>query len=409
MNRPVSFINSLLRLVNRYARFLTSSGLRAVDLNPDHLLEDAARRAALDDFGDTDFMEPLRVLLDAYENEAELTLIGRIAMREDALQSLLTRLWIQDERNRHPKISDAGIRAPVFITGLPRTGTTFLHNLLAEDPGFRAPLGWEVMYPRPLPGTRADRPDPRIARAQRRMEQLYWLSPEFRVIHPLDASSPQECIAITGSAFASDVYPTMCHVPGYQYWLDRADLVPSFRYHRRFLQQLQGGQQGLRWLLKAPAHLFALDAIVNVYPDARFIFTHRDPLEVLPSLANLTLVLRGAFSDRHRPAEIGRELIGHWAQGMRRARESIGRLPDRPQRCMDITYEQLTGHPLDTVRRIYRHFDMELGDEAQNRMRTYLDQRPKDRFGRHRYSLEQFAFDAKDIERAFDGLHRYCD
>ncbi len=400
--------HSVIRTVNRGGGFLRNSHMRAVDFDIDRLLQDAVDRAGADDFGATDFMEPLRVLLDTYEQEADLTLIGRIAMREDALQSLVTRLQIHADRRQYPELADADIRAPVFIMGLPRSGTTFLHNLLSQDPAFRAPAGWEVMYPSPPPGQRAGN-DPRIRRAQRRMQQLYWLAPEFRVIHPLEALEPQECIAITASAFASDVYPTMCDIPSYQHWLDHANLVPSYRYHRMFLQQLQAGEHGLRWLLKAPAHLFALDALFEVYPDARIVFTHRDPVQVLPSLSNLTLVLRSAFSDRHDPAAIGREISGHWAEGIRRAQAVLRAAPDRAAACTEVDYDELVADPLGMVARLYRHFGRELSDAALDRMRRYLRERPKDRFGRHRYSLEQFDLDIGEIRRDYCGLDRYCD
>ncbi|MFQ6006376.1 MAG: sulfotransferase [Woeseia sp.] len=408
MNEVAPLGNLMIRAVNRCGKVLATSRMGAVNFDLVRLLDDATRRSGFDDFGTTDFLLPLSVLLDAYTHESELTLTGRIAMREDILQSLMTRLHIHSDRTRYSGIAEAGIDAPIFITGLPRSGTTFLHNLLAEDAGFRTPAGWEVMYPSPPPGARANGSDPRIARAQRRMQQLYWLAPGFRVIHPLNAELPQECIAIASSAFVSDAYPTMCHVPSYQSWLDQADLTPSYEYHRRFLQHLQGGQRNLRWLLKAPAHLFGLRSILEVYPDARIIFMHRDPLEVLPSLANLTLVLRAAFSDRHEPEEIGRELISHWAQGMRRARELVLQLPDRQTRCMEISYQDLTGQPVDTIARLYRHFGLELDKETLSRMRKYLVDRPKDQFGKHRYSLAQFGLDAGEIERAFEGMHNYC-
>lgn len=408
MNEVARLGNFLIRVVNRCGKSFTTSKMGAVDFDLARLLNDAMRRARLYDFGTTDFLQPLSVLLEAYKKEAELTLTGRIAMREDILQSLVTRLHIHADRKRHPEITEAGIEAPLFVTGLPRSGTTFLHNLLAEDPGFRAPAGWEVMYPSPSPGVNTNGSDPRIARAQRRMEQLYWLAPGFRVIHPLDASLPQECIAIASSAFVSDAYPTMCRIPSYQSWLDRAELTPSYEYHRRFLQHLQGGLRNLRWLLKAPAHLFGLRSILEVYPDARIIFMRRNPLEVLPSLANLTLVLRAAFSDRHEPEEIGRQLIWHWAEGMRRAREFILQLPDHQTRCMEISYQDLTAQPLDTVAQLYRHFGFDLGKEALGKMRKYLRQRPKDQYGKHRYSLAQFGIDAGEIERAFAGMPSYC-
>ena len=399
---------SLIHMVNRGGGFLSNSRLRAVDFDIDRLMQDAVARAGSDDFGSPDFIEPLRTLLDAYQREADLTLIGRIAMREDALQSLVTRLQLHADRRRYPELAGAEVRAPVFIMGLPRSGTTFLHNLLSQDPAFRAPAGWEVMYPSPPPGQQTAG-DPRIGRAQRRMQQLYWLAPEFRVIHPLDALEPQECIAITASAFASDVYPTMCDVPSYQHWLDHADLVPSYRYHRMFLQQLQAGQAGLRWLLKAPAHLFSLDALFEVYPDARIVFTHRDPLQVLPSLSSLTLVLRGAFSDRHDPAAIGREISAHWAEGIRRARHSMRVVPERAAACLEVDYDDLVADPLDVVERLYHHIGMEPGDGVLSRMQRYLQARPKDRFGKHRYSLQQFELDAEQIRRDYQGLDRYID
>lgn len=408
MNNVVRFGNWLIRAANRCGRSLATSSMRVVDFDLGRLLNDATRRIGADDFGTMEFLQPLGLLLDAYINEAELTFIGRVAMRENILQSLMTRLIIQADRKRYPEIVDAEIKAPLFITGIPRSGTTFLHNLLAADPAFRAPAGWEVMYPSPSPGAHPAASDARIARAQRRMEQLYWLAPEFQVIHPLDAASPQECIAITSSAFVSDAYPTMCHIPSYQRWLDSAELLASYQHHRYFLQQLQGGQDGLRWLLKAPAHLFGLCTLLDVYPDARIVFTHRDPREALPSLANLTLVLRGAFSDRHDPTEIGRQVLDHWAAGMQQAREVVLQLPDRQSRCIDIAYDDLTGRPLDTVERLYEHFDLELSCEARSLMQNYLQQRPRDQFGKHRYSLANFAIDAVQVEQAFDGLNSYC-
>jgi len=327
---------SLLRAVNRYGPSVGSGRLHAASFDLDGILDEARQRTHLDDFGDDEFLGPLRFLLDAYEQEAELTFIGRMSMREDAVSMLVARLHICADRQRFPEIADADLQEPLFITGLPRSGTTFLHTLLAADPRWRAPAGWEVMYPSPPPGARADPADRRCLRADRRMKKLYWLTPGFAAIHELDAQLPQECIAITGATFISDMFPTMCHVPSYQRWLDKADQVPAYRYHRRFLQHLQGGAGGLHWLLKAPAHLFGLRALLEVYPDARIVFLHREPREVLPSLANLTQVLRGAFSDRHAPAATGAELRDHWSRGVREARAVIGSLRGGQERFADL-------------------------------------------------------------------------
>lgn len=407
MNSVEVSANYLIKVANRCGKFFAAGKSRRPDFDAGCLMEAAARRSELDDFGAGDFVEPLNQLLNAYNNEADLSYVGNIAMREDVVQSLVTRLLLQADRKCYPEIADVCIDSPIFITGLPRSGTTFLHSLLAEDEDLRAPRGWEVMYPSP-PEAHSNGVGSRIARAQRRMRQLYWLAPDFRVIHPLDATQPQECIAITNSAFISDAYPTMCHIPGYQRWLDQTDFQPAYAYHQSFLQQLQAGQKSRRWLLKAPAHLSGLSALFNTYPDARIVFTHRDPLEVLPSLANLTRVLRSAFSDRHDPQLIGREVLEHWSASMRAARAFVAQLPDREARCIDVAYADLTRRPMATVARLYRHFDIELTPTAKGRMLQALQQRPKDRYGVHRYSLEQFSLNTREIERAFCDMPDYC-
>lgn len=392
---------ALVRAVNRGGRWLANSRLRVLDFSMDRLMAEAAERAGADDFGTEDFVSPLSLLLDSLAQEARLNLIGRLAMRQEILQSLVTRLQIEADRKRHPALARAGIESPIFIIGLPRSGTTLLHNLLAEDTALRAPAGWEVMFPSPPVGCGMKGADRRIARAQRRMEWLHWLAPEFDVIHPLQSVLPQECIAITSYAFTSDVFPTLCHVPSYQRWLESADLAPSYRYHRRFLQHLQAGSKGLCWVLKAPAHLFAIPAIRAVYPDARFVHLHRDPLQVLPSVANLTLVLRGAFSDHRDPAAIGREVTRRWSLGISQALDALNALPDRDTRCCDMSYQELASRPLAAVERLYRHFGLGLSEPARQRMAAYLRRYPQNKQARHRYSLRQFGLDSKEIGDLF--------
>lgn len=393
---------ALVRVINRGGRWLGNGRSRVTDLDLQRLLDEAMQRTGLTDFGSDEFLGPLVLLLDSLAHEAELNLLGRIAMREDILQKLDMRLRIEADRKRNPDIADAGVEAPIFITGLPRSGTTLLHNLLAQDPGLRVPLGWEVMFPSPAVADQSFGTDSRIGMAQKRMERLYWLAPEFKVIHPLDASQPQECIAITSYTFTSDAFPVMCHIPGYLQWLDTTDLTPSYRYHRRFLQQLQAGRRHVRWVLKAPAHLFALDSLLQVYPDARIVQMHRDPLQALPSVANLTLVLRSAFSDSQDPAVIGHEVRARWLTGVQRAQQVLSQLPDREERCCDIVYPQFSARPLESIERLYRHFGLDLTAATRRRMQQCLQQLPKDRFGKHRYSLDQFDMDPDQTSRMFE-------
>ena len=392
---------SLINTVNYGGRLLGNSRLKMTGFDLHDLLDEAQQKTGYDDFGSREFMQPLAVLLDSYTHEAALSFIGRIAMRQDILHTLKTHLQIEADYQNNPGLFDTSVRSPVFIIGLPRSGTTLLHNLLAMHRGLRAPEGWEVMFPSPPPGAVPDRTDPRVSRAQKRMQQLYWLAPEFKVIHPLDARLPQECIAITSYAFMSDAFLTLCHVPGYQRWLDTADAEPAYRYHHRFLQYLQGGDNQIQWILKAPAHLFFLDTILRIYPDARFIYMHRNPIEVLPSVANLTRVLRSAFSDRTDAQAIGQEVLVYWSRATDKAREVLDQLPDRQARCLHIYYQDVSCQPLVTLRKIYQYLGHEMTHATERHVQAYLHRHPKNEFGRHRYSLAQFGLDAGEIDTQF--------
>lgn len=404
---PGTLRSAAIRAINRHGGWIAGSRLKHVDFDLGRLLRESMDRTGHQDFGPSDYVQPLGLLLDTLHNEAHLTVIGRIAMRQEILHLLQTRLYIYAGRTASPNIAAAGIRQPFFITGLPRSGTTLLHNLLAQDPRFRAPAAWEVMYPAAESAAATGHADPRIARAQRRMRQLYWLAPEFRVIHPLEAALPQECIAIMSSAFVSDAFHTMCRLPSYQHWFTHKDLRAAYEYHRCFLQHLQQGEDRTQWLLKAPAHLFGLRAILDIHPDARIVFTRRDPHHALPSVANLTQVLRGAFSDHRDAVEIGREVTAYWSEGLLRAREVIRQLPDSKERCLELDYDVLVNQPLAAVERLYRHFGLTLRDVVLERMRTYLQRHPKDKFGKHRYSLARFGLDRKEIEKRFGSLQNY--
>ena len=288
-----------------------------LSLDPESLMQTARRRTGLEDFGPFPLEEPLHLLCSAYENESQMNFIGRAAARSYLLRLLENRLRLESDRRKYPEIEQQNIREPVFVLGLPRTGTTILYNLLELDPDNRAPLSWEVMMPSPPPGLDTTKqPDPRIAETDRLLNRVDRLAPDFRKIHPLGATLPQECIAITTHPLQSIQFHTTHRVPSYQAWLDRQDLRPGYEWHKRFLQHLQWRAGGERWLLKAPAHLFGMDALSAVYPDARVIQTHRDPVKVVASIASHGCVLRAAFSDRIDVNEIGAEWCELWAQGL---------------------------------------------------------------------------------------------
>jgi hypothetical protein len=391
----VADLRLLTRAINRGARAVSP----AVRLDVDVLLAEARRATRLDDFGPPDIDEPFRRVIASYEHEAGLTLIGRIAARQDTLRLLENRLRMEADRKRHPDIAAVEIRRPLFVTGLPRTGTTLLHGLLAQDPANRVPYTWESMYPSPPPERARHRTDPRIGWAEKQLRWFHRLNPDFRKIHPLAARLPDECLIITSHSFLSFQFQTSHRVPSYQRWLEGLDLVDSYAAHRRFLQHLSWRCAAARWVLKAPAHLYGFRALFQTYPDAGVILTHRDPLEVVASTASLHTTLRSTFSDSIDPADTGAECTRRWADGLTRAlrERDAGCAP--ADRFLDVRYTELVRDPIATVRRVYDHFGYAWTDVFEARMRRFLAQNPKDKHGQHRYSLAAFGLDP-DEERA---------
>ena len=237
---------------------------------------------------------------------------------------------------------------------------------------------------------------------QLQLKSIDFLMPDFRAVHLIDARLPQECIAITSHDFRSHVFETMHFVLSYRTWYDGQDKRPAYEFHRRFLQHLQWRCPGKRWVLKAPSHLLALQDLFQVYPDAEIVLTHRDPLKVLPSCASFTEVLRSAFTDHIDKRALGLEVMSRWEEGARLAiecRQGKNGLPGA--RFFDVHYAELVRSPLPVVRRLYRHFDLELTDRAETAMRRFVAANPKDKGGVHRYSLEEFGLNPEVEKRRF--------
>ncbi len=389
----------VVRVANRLARPIET----LVRFDADDLLEAAARRTRLYDFGDASFREPLEILLRCYDGEARLTPIGRMAARIDVLRLLETRLWVEEWRKRYPEVGTQPIERPIFIVSLARAGTTLLHRLLAVDPANRTPLSWELMFPFPPPERETYWTDRRIAKAESQLQVFQrWLSPNIRAIHELGAQLPEECLILMAPSFRSFQFPSMFYLPTYQRWLESNDLAPGYAYHRRMLEHLQWRCRGERWILKAPAHMFGIDQIFATYPDAGIIHMHRDPVEVTASLASLTMAVYGAFSDDVDPRVVGRELADSLHSGLERyLRARDGGAP--PERFLDLDYHELMADPLGTVERIYAHFGMALSTEAEALMERYLAEHPKDKHGRHEYSIARYGLDRGEEARHYRG------
>ncbi len=390
-----------VRLLNGCGTLLDKSRIPRTPIRAVDLIETAKRRCGLDDFGGGDFFEGLSQLLASCQRESRLNLVGRIVLRADLIRTLCSRLFMQRDRQMYPSISRQEIREPLFIVGLPRSGTTLLHTLLALDPEHRVPLTWEVMTP--SPPTR-DNEKRRIQRAISSCNCFNWLAPTFHHAHPVGAELPQECVSLMAPTFMSDQFDAMYYVPSYRSWFFRQDLRPAYEYHRRFLQHLQVRQRAPRWVLKAPTHMFALPSLLTVYPDALFIQTHRAPLDAMASVSSLITILRRVFSDAVDPFTVCREAIDYWSKTLDRFLQDRDGLGE--QRICDVNYVEIRRDPLAALRRIYAHFGWSLCQKVEQRMRRALASQPEDRHRLHRYDLSQFGVHEAESAARFAA---YCD
>src|SRR5690242_15470202 len=326
----------VIRLLNKCGSAVEKAGLKPRPLSAAHLIEMAKRRSQLHHFGEPEFFEPLSRLLESCHREARLNVIGKLALKNDVLRILRNRLFLERDRRLHPEIANQRIREPVFILGLPRSGTTLLHTLLAADPAHRVPLTWEVMSP--SPPAPADR-DRRIRNANRDLAMLRWLAPTFENVHATGAELPQECVSLISPTFLSDQFDTMYNIPSYRSWFFAQDLRPAYEFHRRFLQHLQFGHAAERWILKAPAHMFFAPALLAIYPDAKFVQLHRDPIDAVASVSSLVTILRTAFSDSVDRVQIGKDAMIYWSEAIKTFLAVRDKLPS--DRVCDLRYEEV--------------------------------------------------------------------
>src|SRR6516225_1191815 len=390
-----------VRLLNGCGALLEKTRIPVARALAPDLIESAKRRCRLDDFGKGEFFEALSRLLESCQSEAGLNLIGKIALRTDVFQTLCSRLQMERDRQLYPNIAHQEIREPLFIVGLPRSGTTLLHSLLAADPQHRCPLMWEVRSP--TPPTLSDEKC-RIQRENKNCKFFNWLAPTFRYVHAVGAEVPQECISLMTPTFLSDQFDAMYYVPSYRTWFFRQDLRPAYEYHRRFLQHLEFRRAARRWILKAPTHMFALPALLSIYPDALFVQTHRTPVDAMASVSSLVTVLRRAFSDAVDPCFVCREAIDYWSETMDKFLSERDGLADN--RICDIQFDEIRHEPIRTVRRIYEFFGWSLSREAEQNMRILIASQAKRQSANHRYNLSQFGANAEDVLSAFA---TYCE
>jgi hypothetical protein len=368
-------------------------------LQRDRLLEEACSRAGSDDLGEPTWSEGLDRVLDSLVEEARLNEIGVEVAAADVLTYLGNRVAITAWRNDHPEVAAGAVTTPLVIVGQPRTGTTILYDLLAQDPGLRSPMTWEVDRPVPPPTPATYATDPRIDEVQATIDMADVLIPGFTAFHPIGARLAQECVRITAGDFRSMIFPTQYRVPTYNRWLlDEADLAPAYRWHRRYLQHLQSGVPAERWLLKSPAHLWHLPALLAEYPDAVIVQTHRDPLKVIASISALAAHLRRMASDETSVAEVAADYADDIVLGLERgvAARDDGTLP--AGQVHDVHFTDYVADPIATIRRLYDDLGRDLTPEVERRMTDFLAAHPGDGGGTgHRYSWADTGLEAEAV------------
>lgn len=365
----------------------------------EQLIEKAVAKAQLDDFGADDFREGLEILVSALDDEARLNDVGRHVLDGKLVKLLTYRLEIEDWYKRHPEIDDEVIETPLFGVGLPRTGSTALGNLLNEDPDARSLASWVAMQPVPPPGTVVGE-DPRIAEAQKTIDLQMQFAPQLATMVPTGAHAPAECLELMALNFASHVFTSLAQVPSYVQWLlHDADMVATYRYEKRALKMLQWKLPQRPWRLKAPSHLPHIDALAEVFPDARIVATHRDPAKIMPSVNGLYETTIAMFTDAPDRRYIGRQNLDVWSLGMQRMIDF--RAGGGESRCYDLDHAAVQRDPIAAVEGLYDWMGRPVTDEFRAGMQHWWQDNAAERPQASYATLEEFGLDADAVRERF--------
>lgn len=370
--------------------------------DPATLLAAAQAQAGLSDFGDPSFREGLDVFCRALESEAKLSDFGRGLLQQKVMELLTNRLGIEDWYRRHPEIEQEVLAAPIVIVGLPRTGTTLLQRVLAQDPQFYSMPWWESRYPVPFPGESLQAPTQRIEQARAEVKIMVEAMPKLLSIHPMDADQADEEVMLMEHSFMAAMNTYAC-IPSYMDWLSQVDERPAYAYLKRMLKflQWQKRQRGItasRWVLKAPHHLLRMKLLLEVFPGVKVVQTHRDPVDTIPSIASFLDTLWRIYSSDVDPTAAGRE----WSELMSRAFRHTMQVRDvNPEPFFDVRFEDTVQRPMDVVRDIYAWAGLALSTAAEQAMQQWLDDNRRGTRAAHEYDTSQFGLTAEQLQAEF--------
>lgn len=376
-------------------------------LNVDSLMSKARGKTGLNDFGPDTFYKSFEMLINSLNRDAKLTTVGQITIHIILLNSLIVRLKTQQWVKEHPEVLEEEIEKPFLITGLPRTGTTILSFLMEMDPENRSLLHWQADNPVPPPQLATMAEDPRIYKCVKNLKLLEKVIPGYQAIHPMSATIPTECIQLMSHEFKNPFFAMLANISGYLDWIKDVDLVQSYLYHKLLLQILQSRVPVQTWALKSPVHCFRLKTLLQVYPDVRLIFTHRNPQKVIPSICSLITTFRSGLSDHVNPIDIGKDAIKLYQAASQKLMTLEKDFPNN--NFYHLGYSRFMKDPIDALRGIYAHFGKEVKPLHEKNMQAWVKFNPKDKHGYHKYTLKDFGLTPELIEEEFGDYRKFYD
>lgn len=365
----------------------------------DELIADAKGQTGFEDFGEPPYREGLEVLLQTYDRHIKEP-EGRQRCRDRVVMQLATRLKCENAFQNIPEVAQQEIKAPIFVTGLPRSGTSALLNLLVAAPDNRGLLQWEVQFPDPWPDSKPGEDDPRYPYLVKALEQTR--NSEFAKIHYIDADTPEECVLLHAFAFGGVQLGFEIMLEPYRSWVLEQDVEVLYAYQKRQMQMLNWRNPGKQWMLKAPAHLWGIEAILNIFPDARFIWCHRDPQKVVPSINSMNKVVMGMYAGDYShldSGEIGRAVMEWYAMSLEHGFAAREKLP--PELFVDCSQREFVDQPMAMVEKVYDAFGLAMEDDSRAAMQAHIDANPKGKHGKHEYNLAEYGLTSEMIDERF--------
>jgi hypothetical protein len=394
-----------MRMLNGILRGANSIGLASFSMEAEALMAQARKETGHSDFGDPRFLEPMNLLIQSLNDEAQLNPIGRFLARMNILRLLKGRLYAEDLLARHPEILERNLPDPVAIVGLARSGTTRLHRLLASDTRFLHLKSWESVYPIPDPdcfaAKAAGETDPRITALEQGLKAVLYMSPQISAVHPLGTFEVEEEIGLIQYAFSTQLFEIQAKIPSFAEWLMTHDQTAAYEYTTRLMKIVswfRDDPEDKPWLLKSPQHMQDLDALLHVFPNAKLICPHRDPVKVIGSSCSMAWNALVRDSESITPEWVGQEWLTKTERMLKKSLRVRAQMA-APENQYDILYADITADWQQAMQGVYDFLEMPFADDAKSNMQNWLDSNGQHKHGAHKYSLQDFGLDASEVEQ----------